>query len=61
VRRGRPFGRASAVGWKRNKFILYPVEFLCGVGIVAMMAVTGLVKSVTLLPDWQRYKKIRNI
>lgn len=49
------------MGWKRNKFIVYPMEFLCGVGIVAMMAVTGLVKSVTLLPDWRRYKKIRNI
>jgi hypothetical protein len=49
------------VGWKRNKLIVYPMEFLAGVGIVAMMAVTGLVKSVTLLPDWRRYKKIRNI
>jgi hypothetical protein len=49
------------VGWKRNKLIVYPMELLAGVGIVAMMAVTGLVKSVTLLSDWQRYKKIRNI
>jgi hypothetical protein len=49
------------VGWKRNKLIVYPMELLAGVGIVAMMAITGLVKSVTLLADWRRYKKIRNI
>jgi hypothetical protein len=49
------------VGWKRNKFIVYPMELLAGVGIVAMMAVSGLVRSVTLFSDWRRYKKIRNI
>ncbi len=49
------------MGWKKNKLIVYPMELLAGIGIVAMMAVTGLVKAVTLLPDWQRYKKIRNI
>jgi hypothetical protein len=49
------------VGWKRNKLIVYPMELLAGVGIVGMMAITGLLKSVTLLSDWRRYKKIRNI
>ncbi len=49
------------MGWKKNKFIVYPMELVAGVGIVAMMAVTALFKSFTLLPDWQRYKKIRSI
>lgn len=49
------------MGWKKNKLIVYPMELLAGIGIVAMMAVTGLVKAVTLLPDWRRYKKISSI
>jgi hypothetical protein len=49
------------VGWKRNKLIVYPMELLAGAGIVAMMALRGLLKSATLLPDWRRYKRIRNI
>jgi hypothetical protein len=61
VRRGRPFGRASAVGWKKNKFIVFPLELAAGIGIVLWMAANGVVKSFSLPKDWKRYKKIRSI
>jgi hypothetical protein len=61
VRRGRWFGRVQAVGWKKNKLIVYPLELVAGVGIVAWMAVSGLSRAFTLPRDWRRYKRIRSI
>jgi hypothetical protein len=54
-------GRVSIMGWKKNKLIVYPLELIAGVGIVAWMAVSGLARVVTLPRDWARYKKIRSI
>ncbi|HEX3604583.1 MAG TPA: hypothetical protein VH134_01585 [Candidatus Dormibacteraeota bacterium] len=49
------------MGWKKNKFIVYPLELLAGVGIVTVMALSGVVKLFTLPRDWARYKRIREI
>jgi hypothetical protein len=49
------------MGWKRNKLIVYPLEFAAGVGIVLWMGVAGLARAVTLPRDWARYKRIRSI
>jgi len=45
----------------KTQWVLYPVEFVAGALILVGMAVVGLVRSVTLLPDWRRYKRIREI
>ena len=49
------------MGWKKNKLIVYPLELVAGVGIVAWMAVSGLARAFTLPRDWRRYKRIRSI
>jgi hypothetical protein len=49
------------MGWKKNKLIVYPLELIAGVGIVAWMAVSGLARAATLPRDWARYRRIRSI
>ena len=49
------------MGWKRNKLIVYPLELVAGIGIVAWMAVSGLARVVTLPKDWRRYKRMRSL
>jgi hypothetical protein len=46
---------------RKKELFLYPVEVVLGALILLGMATAGLAKSITLLPDWQRYRRIRSI
>lgn len=46
---------------RRKELYIYPLEVVAGALIFLAMVGAGLIRSLTLLRDWSRYKRIREI
>ena len=46
---------------RRKELYIYPLEVVMGAFIALAMVGAGLARSLTLLRDWGRYKKMREI
>jgi predicted alpha/beta hydrolase len=55
---GRSGGQAVN---RRKELYIYPLEVVMGAFIALAMVGAGLARSLTLLRDWGRYKKMREI